>query len=65
MPRRPSKDLKSAFIGVRVTEEMRRSLEQISHSERRTLSQVCEFLLGLGLERYKKEGFDLSDKAKV
>ncbi len=55
---------KSGFIGVRVTAEMKEMIEQISRSERRTMSQVCEFLISLGLERYSKTGFDFLEKGK-
>ncbi len=66
MPKETSKAApKSGFIGVRVTAEMRRAIEQISRAERRTMSQVCEFLISLGLERYNKTGFDFIEKGKT
>ena len=48
--------LKKAFIGFRLTPELREELEQIANAESRSVSQICELLLRGGVESYRKEG---------
>jgi hypothetical protein len=44
------------FLGIRINPELRRTLEEISDAETRSVSQVCELLLKRGVDSYKKEG---------
>ena len=48
--------LKQAFIGFRLTPELREELELIANAESRSVSQICELLLRGGVEAYRKEG---------
>jgi hypothetical protein len=47
---------KSAFLGLRVSPELRKQLEQIAQREERSISQVCEVLLRGGVTAYQKSG---------
>jgi len=47
---------KSAFIGMRISPELRRQLEQIALREERSISQICEVLLRGGVTAYQKDG---------
>ena len=47
---------KSAFLGLRVTPELRKQLEQIAKREERSISQVCGVLLRGGVMGYQKRG---------
>lgn len=47
---------KNAFIGFRLTPELKASLEQIANNEGRSVSQVCELFVKAGIETYRKEG---------
>ena len=47
---------KSAFLGIRMTPELRTQLERIAQREERSISQVCEVLLRGGVAAYQKEG---------
>jgi hypothetical protein len=47
---------KSAFLGLRVSPDLRKQLEQIAQREERSISQVCEVLLRGGVTAYQKEG---------
>ena len=44
------------FIGIRIDPELKKSLDEMGHSEERSVSQVCELLLRKGVDAYKKEG---------
>jgi predicted transcriptional regulator len=44
------------FLGIRIDPELKRTLEEIGDAEARSVSQVCELLLGKGVDAYKKEG---------
>ena len=47
---------KDAFIGLRVTAELKQKLEVYAEQEARSLSQMCELLLLGGLRSYEKDG---------
>ena len=47
---------KDAFIGLRVTAELKQKLEVYAEQEARSLSQMCELLLLGGLQSYEKDG---------
>jgi hypothetical protein len=47
---------KSAFLGMRISPELRKQLEQIALREERSISQICEVLLRGGAAAYQKEG---------
>ena len=44
------------FVGIRIDPELKKSLEEMSLAEERSVSQVCELLLRKGIDAYKKEG---------
>lgn len=47
---------KSAFLGMRISPELRKQLAQIALREERSTSQICEVLLRGGVAAYQKEG---------
>ncbi len=47
---------KNEQIGFRLPSTLKRELLEVARREGRTLSQMCEIFVSLGLEGYKKEG---------
>jgi hypothetical protein len=47
---------KNSPLAFRIPAELKRDLQQIAHKEQRSLSQICEILLRMGVEQYAKEG---------
>ena len=47
---------KNAALSFRIPLRLKAELEKVARQEGRSLSQVCEALLGGGLEAYIKEG---------
>jgi hypothetical protein len=47
---------KNAPLAFRISEGLKKSLEQIADREARSMSQICEILLTIGAEAYTKEG---------
>jgi len=47
---------KDAALSFRIPRKLKAELEKVALKEGRSLAQVCEALLGGGLEAYKKEG---------
>ena len=47
---------KSAFLGMRISPELRKHLEQIALREERSISQICEVLLRGGVAAYQRDG---------
>ena len=47
---------KNAPLAFRIPDGLKKSLEQIAHREARSISQICEILLTIGVEAYSKEG---------
>ena len=47
---------KSAPLAFRISDDLKSDLQGIAESEARSVSQICEILLKLGVEAYKKEG---------
>ena len=47
---------KSAPLAFRISDELKKSLQQIAFREARSISQICEILLTIGTEAYGKEG---------
>jgi hypothetical protein len=44
------------FLGIRIDPELKKSLEEMGHTEERSVSQICELLLRKGTDAYKKGG---------
>jgi len=49
----PKKDAPLAF---RIPSELKQDLQRISDKEARSLSQICEILLRIGIQQYRKDG---------
>jgi hypothetical protein len=47
---------KTGFLGFRLTPELKSELEKVASREERSISQICEILLRIGVDAYKKEG---------
>ena len=47
---------KNAPLAFRISEDLKSDLQQIADREARSVSQLCEILLKLGVESYRKEG---------
>jgi hypothetical protein len=47
---------KDAPIAFRIPNELKRRLQEVATGEARSLSQVCEMLLQLGVEGYERDG---------
>jgi hypothetical protein len=47
---------KSAPLAFRISDDLKSDLQQIAEREARSVSQLCEILLKLGVESYRKEG---------
>jgi len=47
---------KDAALSFRIPGKLKEEIERIALNEGRSLSQVCEALLGGGLGQYRKEG---------
>jgi predicted DNA-binding protein len=47
---------KDAPIAFRIPAELKKRLQEVAKREARSLSQICEMLLRLGVEGYEKEG---------
>jgi hypothetical protein len=47
---------KTAFLGFRVSPDLKKQLEFIAQKEERSISQVCEVLLRGGVASYKRQG---------
>jgi hypothetical protein len=47
---------KETTVSVRISADMKSKIRAIAHREARSVSQVCEVFLKLGVEYYDKEG---------
>jgi hypothetical protein len=47
---------RKVFVGIRINPELKQTLEEIAHTEERSVAQICEMLLRTGIDAYKKEG---------
>jgi len=47
---------KDAPLAFRIPNELKRRLQDVAKGEARSISQICEMLLVLGVECYEKEG---------
>jgi hypothetical protein len=47
---------KTAPLAFRIPDNLKKSLQQIADEEARSISQICEILLTIGTEAYKREG---------
>ncbi|MDP9160256.1 MAG: hypothetical protein M3O09_08500 [Acidobacteriota bacterium] len=47
---------KNAPLAFRIPGELKKTLQQIADREARSISQICEMLLSIGSDAYKKEG---------
>jgi hypothetical protein len=55
----PKKDAPLAF---RIPTELKQDLQRISDKEARSLSQICEILLRIGIQQYRKDGVRFLEK---
>jgi hypothetical protein len=49
-------------IGFRLPLSLKRELSEVANQEGRTLSQMCEIFVSLGLEAYQKDGHRYIEK---
>jgi hypothetical protein len=47
---------KDAPIAFRIPNELKKRLQEVATGEARSLSQICEMLLQLGVDGYEKDG---------
>lgn len=47
---------KEEVMSVRVRAEMKAEIKKVANEETRSVSQICELLLAVGLHAYKKSG---------
>ena len=47
---------KDAPLAFRIPNDLKKRLQELAKSEARSLSQICEILLRLGVESYEKDG---------
>ena len=47
---------KDAPLAFRIPTDLKKKLQEVAKQEARSLSQICEMLLKLGVEGYEKEG---------
>ena len=47
---------KDAPIAFRIPNELKKRLQEVAKGEARSLSQICEMLLHLGVESYERDG---------
>lgn len=47
---------KSAPLAFRIPDALKKNLEEIADREARSISQICEILLAIGVEVYSREG---------
>jgi hypothetical protein len=47
---------KDAPLAFRISADLKKKLQRLSKKEARSLSQICELLLRIGVEEYDREG---------
>jgi predicted DNA-binding protein len=47
---------KEAPLAFRIPADLKKKLQRLSKQEARSLSQICELLLRIGVEEYDREG---------
>jgi predicted transcriptional regulator len=47
---------KNAPLAFRIPGELKKSLQRIADREARSMSQICELLLTIGVDAYEKQG---------
>ena len=47
---------KDAPMAFRIPNELKKRLQEVAKGEARSLSQICEMLLQLGVEGYERDG---------
>lgn len=47
---------KDAPLAFRIPADLKKKLKRLSNQEARSLSQICELLLRIGVEEYDREG---------
>ena len=52
----PFEMIKDAPLAFRVEADLKKRLQRLSKEEARSLSQICELLLRIGVEAYEREG---------
>ena len=47
---------KDAPLAFRIPADLKKKLQRVSKQEARSLSQICELLLRIGVEEYERDG---------
>ena len=47
---------KDAPLAFRIPADLKKKLQRLARDEARSLSQVCELLLSIGVDEYEREG---------
>jgi hypothetical protein len=47
---------KDSPLAFRISSDLKKELQQVADREARSISQICELLLTIGVEAYAKEG---------
>jgi len=53
---------KDAPLAFRIPKELKEDLQGISKKEARSLSQICEILLRIGVQQYRRSGARFLDE---
>ena len=53
---------KDAPLAFRIPADLKKKLQRLAKGEARSLSQVCELLLRIGVEEYEREGHNYLQK---
>jgi hypothetical protein len=56
---------KDAPLAFRIEAELKQNLLKLAKQETRSLSQICEMLLRIGVNEYKKEGHKYLQKIPI
>jgi hypothetical protein len=56
---------KDAPLAFRIPADLKRKLLKLAKQESRSLSQICEMLLNIGVDEYDKEGHTYLQKIVV
>jgi hypothetical protein len=56
---------KDAPLAFRIEAELKKKLLQLAKQETRSLSQICEMLLKIGVNEYEKEGHKYLQKMTI
>lgn len=56
---------KDAPLAFRIPADLKKKLKRLSNQEARSLSQICELLLRIGVEEYDREGHRYLQKVLI